>query len=317
MRALYLSDGQLKFRTDVPKPVPAEGEALVRIRLAGICATDLEIVKGYAGFRGILGHEFVGDVAACADSAWVGRRVVGTINLSCNQCAVCIGHGPEHCPQRTVLGIINKDGVFADYVTLPVANLLEVPDNVPDAKAVFTEPLAASLRIREQLTVKPATAIAVVGPGRLGLLVGQVLALAGEEVVMLGRRRQSLELPTRLGLAAELVDDFADDSFDLVVEATGNAAGFVHSLRLVRPLGTVVLKSTFAGDAAVDLTKIVVAEINVVGSRCGPFPPALRLLAQDAVRVMPLIEAEYGLSDGPSAFEHAAQPGVRKVLLRP
>ncbi len=331
MRALVLEDDALRFCADAPKPEPAAEDALIRVSLAGICSTDLELVKGYAGgFRGVLGHEFVGVVTAVGSASaaeWVGRRVVGTINLGCRRCAVCLGEGPEHCPNRTTLGIHNKDGVFADYVTLPVANLLAVPATVADEEAVFTEPLAAALRIREQIAVRPTARTAVVGPGRLGLLVAQVLALAGTAVVVLGRRAESLALPRQLGLAVGLVDDAADNAYDLVVEATGNDAGFAHSLRLVRPRGTLALKSTFAGRANIDLTKLVVGEITVVGSRCGPFAPALRLLEQGAVgaqsavgaqiAVRPLIEAEYPLSEGLAAFEHAARPGARKVLLRP
>jgi len=335
MRALVLADGRLSLCADAPQPAPAAGDALIRVSLAGVCSTDLELVKGYAGgFRGVLGHEFVGvvvDVGAAVGSAgaaeWIGRRVVGTINLGCRRCAVCLGDGPEHCPNRTTLGIHNKDGVFADYVTLPVANLLAVPATVADEEAVFTEPLAAALRIREQIAVRPMARTAVVGPGRLGLLVAQVLALAGTEVIVLGRRAESLALPRQLGLAVALVGDAAspdaaspdaaDNAYDLVVEATGNDAGFAHSLRLVRPRGMLVLKSTFAGRANIDLTKLVVGEITVVGSRCGPFAPALRLLEQGAVQVRPLIEAEYPLSEGLAAFAHAARPGARKVLLRP
>ncbi len=216
-----------------------------------------------------------------------------------------------------MLGIIDKDGIFADYATLPVANLLPVPDSIPDEAAVFTEPLAAALRIREQIVVRPSARAAVVGPGRLGLLIAQTLGLAGTNVTVLGRRAASLGLPRQLGLATGLVDEAADISYDLVVEATGNDAGFAHSLRLVRPRGTLVLKSTFHGQAHLSLTKLVVAEITVVGSRCGPFAPALRLLEAEAVQVRPLIEAEYPLRDGLAAFEHAARPGVRKVLLRP
>ena len=321
MYALYLKDGQLALHNDYPRPEPGADEALIRVALAGICSTDLELVKGYAGgFRGVLGHEFVGVVEAVgsAEAAeWVGRRVVGGINLGCRRCAVCLGDGPEHCPNRKTLGIHNKDGVFADYLTLPVVNLLAVPEGVADEEVVFTEPLAAALRIREQIVVRPSARAAVVGPGRLGLLVAQVLALAGTDVTVLGRRAQSLELPRQLGLATGLVTEAADDSFDLVVEATGNDAGLAHSLRLARPRGTLVLKSTFAGQAHVNLTKLVVGEIAVVGSRCGPFAPALRLLERGAVRVRPLIEAEYPLTDALAAFAHAARPGVRKVLLRP
>lgn len=315
MQALWLGPDGLRLGADTPRPRPGPEEALVRVRWAGICATDLELVKGYAGFQGVLGHEFVGVVEEAADAAMIGRRVVGTINLGCRRCPVCVGSGPEHCPERTVLGIVGRDGAFAEYLTLPVANLLEVPAAVPDRAAVFTEPLAAALRIREQITVSPSSAVAVVGPGRLGLLIAQVLGLAGTRLTVLGRRSEALELPARLGLETGLVDEFADDRFDLVVEATGNEAGLAESLRLVRPRGTLALKSTFQGAAAVDLTKLVVGEITVVGSRCGPFAPALRLLAASAVEVEAMIEAEYPLSEGVAAMEHAARPGVRKVLL--
>lgn len=320
MQAIYLANGRLGIRADAPCPEPGPDDALIRVSLAGICSTDLELVKGYAGgFAGVLGHEFVGVVveAGMATAAWAGHRVVGTINLGCRRCAVCLGEGPEHCPNRTTLGIHNKDGVFAEYVTLPLANLLPVPDGVADEEAVFTEPLAAALRIREQVLVRPTTRTAVVGPGRLGLLIAQVLALAGTPVTVLGRRPETLTLPRQLGLAAGLVEEATGDSYDLVVEATGNEAGLAQSLRLVRPRGTLVLKSTFHGRATVDLTKLVVAEIAVVGSRCGPFAPALRLLESGAVRVRPLVEAEYALADGQAAFEHAARPGARKILLRP
>jgi threonine dehydrogenase-like Zn-dependent dehydrogenase len=318
MNGLYLADGILTYRTDLPRPQPGPDEALVRVTLVGICSTDLEMVKGYVpGFQGVLGHEFVGVVEESPDAAWHGRRVVASINIGCNECEVCRREGPEHCPNRTVLGIHNRDGVFAEYVAVPRANLLAVPDDVPDETAVFTEPLAAALRIREQVKVRPTAKTAVVGPGRLGLLIGQVLALAGTEVTMLGRREASLELPARLGLPTALADSLPDDSFDFVVEATGNDAGFAHSLRLVRPSGTLILKSTFAGHSRIDLTKLVVGEINVVGSRCGPFAPALRLLARQEVAVQPLIDGEYPLSDGLAAFEHAARSGARKILLRP
>lgn len=316
MQALHLGDDGLSLR-DLPRPERGPGDALVRLTRAGICATDLELVKGYAGFRGVLGHEFVGVVEEADDGRWLGRRVVGTINLGCRRCRVCSGSGPEHCPHRTVLGIVGKDGAFADYLTLPEANLLAVPDALPDEAAVFTEPLAAALRIREQVRVPPTARLAVVGPGRLGLLIAQVFAVNGSSVTVLGRREASLELPRRLGLDAGLAAEQDDDAFDLVVEATGNEAGLAESLRLVRPRGTLVLKSTFAGQATVDLTKLVVAEITVVGSRCGPFAPALRLLESNAVAVEPLVEGEYRLAEGLAAFAHAARPGVRKILLRP
>lgn len=332
MQALVLQGGQLTYQAQWRQPGPGPGEALIRVSLAGICSTDLEMVKGYAGgFNGVLGHEFVGVVEQTGtpeQMEWIGRRVVGTINLGCGRCAVCLGDGPEHCPQRTTLGIHNRDGVFADWVTLPIVNLLEVPHPVSDEEAVFTEPLAAALRIHEQFNVRPTARIAVVGPGRLGLLAAQVLALGAGDVIVLGRRSNSLELPAQLGLKTGLVDQQPDDAFDLVVEATGNDAGFAHSLRLVRPRGTLVLKSTFHGQAHINLTKLVVGEVTVIGSRCGPFAPALRLLELSAnskkklragagIQVMPMIEADYPLRNGLDAFEHAARPGARKILLRP
>ena len=328
MRALTLGDDGLSLRTDYPEPDlesppetapirdPADW-ALVRLRLAGICSTDLELVKGYYGYRGVLGHEFVGTVEASAASEWVGKRVVGSINLACRECPTCYQLGGEHCPHRSVLGIVAHDGAFADLLMLPVANLLEVPTTVSDEAAVFTEPLAAALRIREQIRVPASERLAVVGPGRLGLLIAQVLALGGARVTVLGRRPESLELPTRWGLDTGLVGDAPSDGFDFVVEATGNEAGLAESLRLVRPLGTLVLKSTFAGAPGVDLTKLVVGELTVVGSRCGPFAPALALLEREAVDVLPLVHGEFALDDGLAAFERAAQPGVLKVLLRP
>jgi threonine dehydrogenase-like Zn-dependent dehydrogenase len=254
--------------------------------------------------------------------------VVGTINIGCGRCRTCLGEGPEHCPERTTLGIHSRDGVFAELVTLPIANLLVVPESVADEEAVFTEPLAAALRIRQQIRLRPTDRLAVIGPGRLGLLCAQVLALGGGDVTVLGRRSEALQLPAQLGLTVGLVDEQVDNAFDLVVEATGNDSGLAHSLRLVRPQGTLVLKSTFHGNANIDLTKLVVSEIAVVGSRCGPFAPALRLLETNAraggclpsgggVRVRPLIDGEYPLSRGLAAFEHAARPGVRKILLRP
>jgi threonine dehydrogenase-like Zn-dependent dehydrogenase len=317
VKALYLGDGGPELRTELPRPEPEPGEALIRVVACGICGTDLELLKGYAGFRGVLGHEFVGVVEEAADGRWVGARVVGTINLGCRRCPTCVGAGPEHCRERTVLGIAGKDGAFAECLTLPVANLLAVPDGVRDEEAVFTEPLAAALRIREQLPVAPSARTAVVGPGRLGLLIAQVLALSGAQLTVLGRRPESLELPLRLGLPTGLAAGAPADGFDLVVEATGNEEGLAQALRLVRPLGTLVLKSTFEGAAAVGLTPLVVKEVRVVGSRCGPFAPALRLLAQHQVQVLPLIDAEYPLEQGLEALEHAARPGVRKVLLRP
>jgi threonine dehydrogenase-like Zn-dependent dehydrogenase len=316
MQAVIVDNGTVRTVGDYPQPVPGHGEALVRVRLAGICATDLEIVKGYAAFNGVLGHEFVGEVVSAPDAARVGQRVVATINLGCGTCDVCRCQGEEHCPDRTALGI-SRDGIFSDYVSLPQRNLLAVPEGIPDEAAVFTEPLAAALRIPQQIRVGPQDRAAVIGPGRLGLLVAQVLGLGGTPVFVLGRSKASLALPKEMGMEVGLAAGGGSASFDLVVETTGSAAGLADALRLVRPLGTIVLKSTYAGGAEVDLTPLVVNEITVVGSRCGPFAPALRLLDTGQIRVEPLIAAVYPLREAVSALAHAAQPGVRKVLLRP
>ena len=316
MQALKVKGGQLKYQSDYPLPAPSVGHALVKVTLAGICATDLEIVKGYAGFEGVLGHEFVGVVEE-GPAPWPGRRVVGSINIGCDECNVCRGQGAEHCPTRTVLGIIAHDGAFADYLTLPASNLLQAPEEVSDEQAVFTEPLAAALRIREQITIAPTARIAVIGPGRLGLLIGLVLNLAGTEVVMVGRHEESLSVPRQLNVQGRLASQLEDNSCDIVVEATGNREGLITALRAVRPLGTIVMKSTYTDLSDLDLTKVVVGEVTLVGSRCGPFGPALRVLARGEIDVAPFIEAEYALRDGQAAMEHAARPGVRKVLLRP
>lgn len=318
MSGLKLVDQKLSVDHDLPIPVPQEGEAFIRILLTGICSTDIELVKGYAGgFNGILGHEFVGVVEQCDHPKWIGRRVVANINIGCRQCAVCQNDGPEHCPNRSVIGIINRDGVFAEYVTIPIENLSEVPRQVSNEQAVFTEPLAAALRIPEQVTFEKNLPIAVVGPGRLGMLIGKVLALHGGEVTMYGRSPTSLNLARAWGLQTDLIENASDNSYGMAVEATGNSAGLKSSLKMVRPKGTLVLKSTFAENNEVDLTKIVVDEISVVGSRCGPFDKALHLLQKKLIPVTDLIDGRYPLSHGLEAFEHARQSGVRKILLQP
>lgn len=317
MQAALFHSGEIEYRTDYAMPKAEADEARIRLHLAGICGTDLEIVQGYAGFEGVLGHEFVGSVEEARQERWVGQRVVGSINLGCGECETCLRHGSEHCPNRRVLGIRGKDGAFADYLTLPTGNLFSVPDSVADEEALFTEPLAAALRIREQIRARPTARSAVVGPGRLGMLVGQVLALDGGDVTMIGRRMESLELPQRLDLETALPPDVADGSFDVVVECTGNEAGLAQALRLLRPRGTLVIKSTFHGSTDVDVSRLVVDEIKVLGSRCGPFAPALRLLHRGGVDVTALIDGEFPLSRIDEAMRLAAQPGVRKILLRP
>ena len=315
MRAITVQNGQVQLRHDYPRPIYGSAEALIRVRTAGVCSTDLEIIKGYAGFSGVLGHEFVGDVVACADANWVGKRVVGSINFSPNCDGNCGLRCPEHCLQRQVLGIHSHDGAFADFITLPCANLLAVPNNVTDEAAVFTEPLAAAVRITEQVEISPGDKIAVIGPGRLGLLAALVLARESGKLTVLGRSQRGLELPQAMGLRVGVSAETSDHTYDLVVEATGNEAGLAHALRILRPQGTLVLKSTYASNASVDLTPIVVNELTVIGSRCGPFAPALALLAEEKLPVTQMIDGRYPLEKAKTAFEHAAQGGVRKILL--
>lgn len=315
MRAL-LFDGKVRFDAEYPGPEAGEGEALVRVTRAGICATDLEIVKGYMGYTGVLGHEFTGVVEGCADPGLVGKRVVGEINIGCGRCRWCEKGLSNHCPNRVVLGILDHDGAFADYVTLPAGNLHVVPDSVSDDEAVFAEPLAAAFEITRQVDVGPGIRVAVVGAGRLGLLIAQVLASTGCELTVVGRRPERLAMLE--GRDVRLVTPEGTEpigGFDVVVDSTGSVEGFGVCLGLVRPLGTLVLKTTVAGETGVDMSRIVVNEINVVGSRCGPFGPALEALKDGTVDVGPLVSARFPLERGVEAMEYAARKGVLKVLL--
>jgi threonine dehydrogenase-like Zn-dependent dehydrogenase len=300
------------------------GEALVRVRVAGVCNTDLEIVRGYAGFEGTLGHEFVGVVESAPEegAGLVGRRVVGEINAGCGRCALCAAGDARHCPRRTVLGIVGRDGAFAQFLRLPTRNLLEVPDEVPDERAVFTEPLAAACGITERVSIAEGMRVAVVGDGKLGLLCAQALRATtdAEAVVLVGKHAGKLDIARRRGVETVLLDELNGakaSAFDVVVEASGAPAGFDLALALVRPRGTLVLKSTCHGEMRFDSARVVVGEISVVGSRCGRFGPALELLRADAVDVRSLVSETYALSDGLLAMERAAAPGVLKVLLRP
>jgi 2-desacetyl-2-hydroxyethyl bacteriochlorophyllide A dehydrogenase len=340
MKALYF-DSQLCFR-EVETPRPDAGEALIRVTLAGICGTDRQILTGYAGFRGIPGHEFVGHVVECEASDWIGKRVVGEINVTCGRCDFCERGLGRHCRARTVMGIINRPGAFAEYVTLPVANLHEVPENVPDDAAVFTEPLAAAAEILEQMSVPAGTPVAVLGSGRLGLLVAQVLTHAGARVTVIGRSHSKLDLARSFGVAAVYtappsvawkdansaetdtvrggieqlaLPSFPSRSFPMVVEATGSASGLGEALRLVEPRGTVVMKSTFHEPAEFDTAKLVVDEIALLGSRCGNFQAALDLLKSGAIPVRQLISKTFPLDAGVEAFASLNEPSCLKVLL--
>ncbi len=319
MQCLWLDNKQLTIR-EVPVPHPAPGDALVRVRLAGVCGTDLALCSGYSPFTGILGHEFVGEVmSAPTHTQWEGRRVVGEINVPCHDCPTCAAGRTQHCPQRSVLGIQNHPGVFAELVTLPVANLHEVPEGVSDDQAVFTEPLAAALRITEQVSLTPQDRVLLIGAGRLGQLIAQVLVATGCQVHALAKhtvQRNALrERPVKLLLPEDLPP--ATPSFDVVVEATGSPGGFAQARRAVRPGGTLVLNSTYPGTTEVDLSSLVVNEITVIGSRCGPFDKALALLAEGKVDPLPFIETTFPLQNAALAIEHARRPAAFKVLIRP
>jgi threonine dehydrogenase-like Zn-dependent dehydrogenase len=319
MRAL-LCDNGLRYDPAHPDPVPPPGEALIRVRLAGICNTDLELVRGYLGFRGVLGHEFVGEVVQASDAAWLGRRVVGDINAACRsqRCEACNAGRHTHCPNRTTLGIAGRDGAFADYLVLPLANLFTVPDHVPDELAVFTEPLAAACEIPEQIKIAPTDRVVVLGDGKLGLLVAAVLRLTGAELTLVGRNRNKLAIAEGWGVPVRLADvTLPAQAADVVVECTGSPQGFDSARRLLRPRGTLVLKSTYHGALSVDMSGLVVDEITLLGSRCGPFAPALRLLAAGLVDPRGLISETFALNQAAAAFAHAAEPGVLKVLLAP
>ena len=321
MKALRYEDGRLRV-AEVEGP-RAGGEAVVRVTVSGVCNTDLEIARGYAGFEGTLGHEFVGVVeSAPRDSAaLVGRRVVGEINAGCGRCELCRAGDPRHCPARTVLGIVGRDGAHAEYLRLPAANLLPVPDEVADERAVFTEPLAAACGILERVRVEEGERVCVVGDGKLGLLCAQaVKALTKADVTLVGKHASKLEIARRRGVETVLLGELEGArarKFDAVVEASGSEGGLRLALTLVRPRGTVVLKSTFHGETRLDAAPVVVDEIAIVGSRCGRFAPALELLRAGAVEVESLVSETYALADGLKAMERAAAPGVLKVLLRP
>jgi threonine dehydrogenase-like Zn-dependent dehydrogenase len=315
MRALHF-DGNLARVTDVPLPEPSEDNAVVRVSLAGICNTDLEIVKGYMGFRGILGHEFVGVVDE-GPSEWLGQRVVSEINFSCQHCPMCQENLQRHCPSRRVMGIVDADGAFAERVRVPVANLHIVPENVLDEAAVFTEPLAAAFEILSQVDVEPGGDCLVLGDGKLGLLVAQALDAAGARVLAVGNHPEKLAVLAERGIETVEARDWTPEPMPLVVEATGSAEGFARALAATRPRGTLVLKSTVAERRAIDLAPLVINEIQVIGSRCGPFPPALSALETDAVDVRSLISERVSLRDADDALRRANEPHTIKILIEP
>jgi threonine dehydrogenase-like Zn-dependent dehydrogenase len=303
---------------DIAQPTEPH-EALVRVTLSGICNTDLEIVRGYAGFEGTIGHEFVGVVEE-GSAELIGKRVVGEINAGCGNCERCIAGDPRHCPARTVLGIVSRDGAHAEYINLPARNLIPVPENVTDEQAVFIEPLAAALGIVEQIDIESGTKVAVIGDGKLGLLCAMSMALRSNNVTLVGKHPDKLAIAAKRGIKTLLLADLGpiqNNLFDVVVEASGSGSGFATAMDLVRPRGKIVLKSTFQGTPTWQASRIVVDEITIVGSRCGRFEPALELLASGEIDPRDLISETFPLSDGVNAMLRAGEKGVLKVLLRP
>ena len=313
MQALWLENNKIDLR-GVPGPHKPD-EALIKIRKAGICSTDLELVKGYYPYTGILGHEFVGEVVQAEDTSWIGQRVVGEINVFCNQCEQCLNGRPTHCEKRTVLGIVNRDGTFAEFTQLPIANLHRVPDSVPDEMAVFTEPLAAALEIQQQIQIKPTDRVLLVGAGRLGQLIAQTLALTACNLRVVARHAHQQSLLKRRGIRVIAEEEIQPWRWDVVVEATGSPGGFALARKAIRPRGTLVMKSTYKGEMSVNFSSLVVDEINIIGSRCGPFAPAMRLMETRQVDPTVLIAEEYKLEEALKAFERAAETGVLKVLV--
>lgn len=312
MRALVF-DGHLTYQQDYPEPRPREGEVLVRVECAGVCETDLQLIKGYMGFRGVLGHEFVG---VAESGPLQGRRVVGEINCACGVCATCLAGLGTHCPHRTVLGILNHDGAFADLIAVPQVNLHEVPDSLPSEIAVFTEPVAAAFQIPAQVEVRGSDRVVVLGDGRLGNLCAQVLSARSDHVLVVGKHPAKLALLSEQGIETALLSDAIEPrTADIVVDCTGSPTGVPTALRLVRPRGTIVLKTTVAGEQTLALAAFVIDEVTLVGSRCGPFDQALAGLEAGIVDVRPLITDRYELSRGIDAIQRSSAPGAIKVLL--
>ncbi|HVA81542.1 MAG TPA: alcohol dehydrogenase catalytic domain-containing protein [Candidatus Binataceae bacterium] len=317
MQALVF-DGHLDYRADHPDSAATPGESVVRVHLAGICGTDLELTRGYMAFRGVPGHEFVGEVIESADRAMLGRRVAGEINAGCGRagCRWCGGAMARHCPDRTVLGILGRDGAFAAMLRLPDENLIPVPDSISDELAVFIEPLAAAYEIFEQAHLRRDRTIAVLGDGRLGATVALALRAEGYVAIVLGRHREKLDRLAALGLDAQLESDFAG-RLEVVVDCTGKSAGLRRALELVRPRGTIILKSTAAAGAALNLAPMVINEITVIGSRCGRFAPAIAAMEAGRIDLRPLIDGTFVLDDWRRAFAAAENSATFKILLRP
>lgn len=318
MKALVF-DKELIFVKDYPKPMPQNGEALIKLTYAGICNTDVEITKGYMGFKGICGHEFLGIVEEInsQDKTLLGKRVTGEINLGCGSCSDCYNNMQRHCQNRQTLGIYKKDGAFAEYLTLPIENLLEIPENVKDEEAILIEPLAAALEILEQVHIKPADKIAVLGDGKLGLLISLVLSTTQADLTTIGKHENKLNILNKQGIKTKFLKEVNEiKCYDIVVDATGSVDGFEKAVSLVKPRGIFVLKSTVAAEKPLNLAPIVIDEITVAGSRCGQFKPALRLLQKNVLNLKPLITKIFNFNQAKEAFDFAQEKGVLKVILK-
>ncbi|MFQ5604756.1 MAG: alcohol dehydrogenase catalytic domain-containing protein [bacterium] len=314
MKALILND--TLTLNDLAAPMPKADEALIRVSMAGICNTDLELIKGYMGFKGVLGHEFVGVVQACQHKAWLGKRVCGEINFGCRSCEYCRRGMSRHCPRRTVLGILNQNGAFAEMVVVPVSNLHEVPATVSDESAVFVEPLAAALEILEQCQIQPGHRVGIVGDGKLALLLCQVVKLSGAEILLIGKHANKMALAESFGVKTAPLKQIPVKQFDYVVEVSGSPTGFAAAMQALKPRGVLILKSTYNDKLQLDAAPIVIDEITIVGSRCGPFDAAIRLLQQNLVQVQPLVERIFPFHRAVEAIGYAKQNSTLKVLLR-
>ena len=316
MKATFF-DGK-KMILDKNYPNPEYNETLVRVNLAGICGTDLEILDGYMQYNGILGHEFVGTVEKSENPELIGKRVVGEINAGCEKCDSCINGMQRHCSNRTVLGILKRNGAFAEFLSLPESNLHVIPDSISDEQAVFVEPLAAAFEINEQVSLKPEWNVAVVGDGRLAQLIIQVIKLTCSNITCFGKHENKLEGLVQSGIKIKLGIESTDEQlFDLVVEATGSNSGFTDTMKLVRPRGIVILKSTIASRENLDLTPTIINEITLIGSRCGLFKPAIDALASGKISVNSMIDSTFSLENFEDAITHAKKPNTLKVFLKP
>jgi threonine dehydrogenase-like Zn-dependent dehydrogenase len=318
MRSLWLEQNILTYQKEIPNPLPEQGQALIRVLLSGVCSTDLELLRGYYPFSGIPGHEFVGEVVSSPeDPSWLGKRVVGEINIACGYCETCKSGLTRHCENRKTLGIYDWNGAFADYLVLPLANLHEVPQHVTNEMAVFTEPLAAAHEILEQTTINQTDRVLIIGAGRLGLLTAMVIQPVGCKLDVVSRHEKQRKLLEKCNIQSISEQNIGLKKYDIVIEATGSVDGFAQACKSIRPRGRIILKSTYKGNSEVNFSGIVVDEVTLIGSRCGSFDPALQLLAEAKVDPIPLIEAIVPLEQGVNAFELAARPGILKILIKP